>query len=426
MSTTEQQHTPTRHSTTVGGSSAGRILACPASYKLSKKMPDKGSSPYAEEGTALHNFIEMCLYEGLTVEEVAGYVGQEHFGITMHHERIGTIMTALRQFDNYCADIEDLDGDIIAFVLEAEVEFPDIVGAFGTADVIISTPKRTVIWDWKFGAGVAVEARNNKQMAFYGRAAENSRPDLFWPSGEKPEDPQSWRVDFVISQPRIYTDNPSTWQHTFDELEQFRTSLVEAMDMAMNDPEPDYARGDHCRWCAANPICPMYKKAAELLGHTVETEGKGEVESLVPAHTPFTPEDLKEWLHTADIVETWAKAVRALAMNEAKAGRPPKGMKLVQKYSNTQYTETDPIKIDKALARRGLSLEERRKPWVPITPTQAAKKLKPLGKELPDDFTQRVPTDVAIVPVSDKRPAIKSLADRSAEAAALLSQEAAE
>jgi len=417
-----KQLTPTKHSTRVGGSYSGRVIACPASLKLVKKMPEKPAGEYADEGTALHNCVEHCIASGfMSTDEsdLANLVGEEFYGYTMTTEQIDeAIQPALKQFDDYFAKLEEEDGDVLAYKLETEVIMPGIEGAFGTADIIMVTPKRSVVWDWKFGAGVYVECKENSQMMFYGRAAGYSAPGQFWPDGDvNAEDPDAddWPVDLVICQPRINADKPSVWTTDFGRLEQFRQDLIKKLDEAENAEEPSWARGEHCRWCNAKPICPMYKDTAMKLADAKERMAgdNPEAELPMPPKTPFTKKDLAKWMHAADIVEAWAKSIGELVMDEAKAGRAPKGFKLVEKLGNTAYVEDDNLSIDRLLGRRGLKIGERRKPWVPITPTQAIKLMKKVGKAFPDGYTERRVTGVVLVPKDDPRPRVKSTGEKA-------------
>ena len=49
------------HSNIVGGSTAKRVISCPASVALCAKMPPKPSSEHADRGTLLHNVIAELL-----------------------------------------------------------------------------------------------------------------------------------------------------------------------------------------------------------------------------------------------------------------------------------------------------------------------------------------------------------------------------
>lgn len=421
----ERQHTPAKHSTTVGGSSAGRILACPASLELVKKMPKESESAYAAEGSALHDCIAHCLIEGLSPgESTATQIGKEFYGITITAEHIHEcIDPALRQFDQILDKLEE-DGPV-TYKLEQEVKFPGIPDSFGTPgipdsfgtlDIIAASPKRVVILDWKFGGGVAVSATENTQMKYYATAAAETFPEMFFPNS--PEVGYAKDVLIVIVQPRIHPEYPETWNTTFIELSQFKQQLVEAYDEAIGD-EPHYHRGDHCRWCAAMPICPLYKDVAQKLA---DMQDNGGMPGTAPDDTNFSQDDLAEWMKTADIVMAWAKSVSELIMNEAHAGRPPAGKKLVRKLANTSYVSEDRGAIDRMLARFGLKSKERRTPWNNISPTQAIKILKAAGKVFRKGTTERLPGNTILVDLSDKRDAIVTDAEKTKLAGAALEE----
>ena len=70
----------TKHSSIVGGSTAKRVIGCPGSVALCAKMPPKPSSKYADEGTLLHNVMDLILTTGQTPES---FVGMEYEGIKL-------------------------------------------------------------------------------------------------------------------------------------------------------------------------------------------------------------------------------------------------------------------------------------------------------------------------------------------------------
>ena len=80
------------HSTIVGGSTAKRVIACPASINLVAKMPPKPSSKYADEGTLLHDAISQILDCKATPASVIGMVYE---GITLTQELYDDKMPAL-------------------------------------------------------------------------------------------------------------------------------------------------------------------------------------------------------------------------------------------------------------------------------------------------------------------------------------------
>jgi hypothetical protein len=52
------------HSTIVGGSSAGRVIACPGSVQLVRKAPPHLENAHMAQGTRLHDAIERQILEG--------------------------------------------------------------------------------------------------------------------------------------------------------------------------------------------------------------------------------------------------------------------------------------------------------------------------------------------------------------------------
>ena len=428
------QHTPTKHSNIVGGSSAARVLNCPASVRLVQKMPAQEESTFAAEGTALHNAVEHCLYEGLEQDGLVEYlIGKEFYGFELDKEMAEAVAKAVEMFDALWVELEEEDGEVTTYAIEVQCQFPGIPDAFGTADILMVTPKRSIVLDWKFGKGVIVSAHENRQMAFYARAAAHSAPQFFWPEGQSENDKDAGKrdVEFIIAQPRI-SEEPSRYKVKFADLVGFEEALKEAVSK-IDDEIPPMSRGDHCRWCTAMPICPAYKNAAAKLDQLVakakedpDDMSEAEYSEAVPSESEVTvtPELMSEWLAKADVVESWAASVRKLVMEQAQAGIYPKGLKLVDKLGNLSYV--DPDKADKMLANKGLTAAERRK-TVPITPTQANALLKKKGKPLlSKKQADRFVSGVVLVDESDPRPAVRTIADRAAEAAKKLEAQAAE
>lgn len=411
----------TAHSITVGGSSTERIMACPGSLKLHASMPSETSS-FAEEGTALHAAMVYCLNEDMLAGDgTKPLVGMKFGGFAITQDLVDScIDPALKAFDDLWLTLERQDGEIVDYWLEQKVSFPGIDHAFGTADVVILTPLRVVIVDWKFGAGVAVSVVENKQLMFYAAAVEHSTPKKFWPDPADGKDPEH-RVDLVIIQPRV-VEGASVWRTTFGDLVNFASDLKVRVDEALFDDNPSLTKGEHCRWCNAIPICPLYKDVSQMRAAVDnKTNSHPTSKEVIAAKMkdmtdkPFTSDDLAQWMYEADICAAWAKAVGALIMLEASEGRPPTGKKLVQKLANTSWVG-DQAKVDRMLARFGLDADARRTAWKNISPTQAAKQLKTMDKELRPGITERRPGTIVLVDVADKRTALLSDTDKMAKA----------
>jgi hypothetical protein len=148
-----------QHSRVVGGSTAKRVISCPGSVALCAKMPPKPSSKYADEGTLLHNVMDLILTTNQTPESFAG---MEYEGIKLTQELIDEkVYPALRALDDIDPDKE------MEYATETRVGFGDYLpGVFGSTDLLGRIGRRAFILDWKFGSGVAVDATDNPQLMF--------------------------------------------------------------------------------------------------------------------------------------------------------------------------------------------------------------------------------------------------------------------
>ena len=98
-------HTARAHSS-VGDSSAKRIMECPGSMLLCEKYPSK-SSEYAEEGTAGHEAIDMIL-QGKTRKDT-DVIGLTFNGIVITEEFFDeAIAPSLQIFDALDKELGDL------------------------------------------------------------------------------------------------------------------------------------------------------------------------------------------------------------------------------------------------------------------------------------------------------------------------------
>ena len=429
--------TPDEHSDIVGGSTAGRVLACPGSVQLNQAVksahitriaktlaqeerwavvnPDlvdehnlhacpqpfieavhelyraETTSEYAAEGTALHEAMAWILDND---EEPESVVDRKFEGITITAELFtDCVEPALAGFDDYCDRVYEEDGEDLVFTIEERCQVPGIPGAFGTSDIVGKTSKRVVIWDWKFGAGVPVSPKENDQLRFYGRGALHTKEKWFdYPRDKDGKFMPDLRVDLVICQPRVGDGEPQVWPTTFQDLEDFRWRLVAAVSEATGRA-PGYKRGDHCKWCEAKHVCPEKQRVGQRILAKVYDIAAGLAEAqddesvfdmdaaviLKTAEVQFTPQDLADWLQDAADIEDYVKWVRSIALSELAAGREVTGFELDQGLGNSAWT-VDEKTVDRRLATYGLSVEERRDTKA-ISPTQARKLLKKLGDE---------------------------------------------
>ncbi len=399
------------HSNVVGGSTAARVLACPGSVKLNQgvkqghlqriydqikaeekpvgwdhewpdvyhhttvdpnvvrmvneKYREETTSPYAQEGTALHEAIAHILDKNAhptsVIDEVWEGVEITH---TLYHQALAP---AIQGWNAYLDKVFEEDGEEMRYMVERRGAFPGVAGAFGTADVVACTSKRLTIWDWKFGAGVEVSPDENAQLMFYGRAAAHTSQQ--WLASEGLTLAADTRVDLVISQPRTGDGKPKVWTTTYDRLNEFRKELVAAVAEAQGD-SPKVKRGAHCKWCsAATHNCPaMYELGKRIIDRIKDAE-----ENKTTPTANFKPDELSQWLEDATVMEGWVKSVRSLGMSELESGRSVPGRELDQGLGNATWV--DGVNVDTLLSQLGLPAKERRV-TKPLSPTQARSRLK--------------------------------------------------
>jgi hypothetical protein len=253
--TVELRHGPT-HSA-FGGSTALRVLRCPGSVDLVRKVPAylRKPSAYADRGTALHAAITLLLAEDMhaRVENLAG----KTFGsYTITHD---DVETALRPTYAYVETLLDTPG--AEYFLERRVVFPAIPDTFGTVDLLARIDRTIHVTDYKFGVGVRVLALSpdgdedvlNSQLMFYACAARHSLPEFF--AGV--ED-----IVLTIVQPMSIEPDAemiSSVAVTHAELDEFVTVYRATCEEALSDT-PRLQSGSWCRFCPARPSCPEHTK----------------------------------------------------------------------------------------------------------------------------------------------------------------------
>jgi hypothetical protein len=351
------------HSSIVGGSTAKRVMACPASVNLCAKMPPKPSSVHADRGTLLHDAIAMLL-DG-KVERV---IGMEYNGIILTQELYDDkIAVAL-------AALDEIDPDKrMEFAVESRVGFGDLLpGVFGSADLLGRIGDRAIVLDWKFGDGVVVDAIENAQGMFYSAAAMRT-PDTQWVFNGATE------IEIIIVQPPMVR----RWVTTPARIAKFERDLVLAVK-ASQRPEADFNAGDHCRWCAAKPVCPKMT---------------GEVDRFMKTSLQtIDATQIGYYLQQADQIEDFIKSVREMAFTMLENDVPVSGYKLVAKRGTRQWAnEDDAIKFlgDKAFESKLISVAQ-------------AEKL--VGKKnFPQELAVSVSSGNTLANEDDPRPAILNL-----------------
>jgi hypothetical protein len=365
-----------QHSNIVGGSTAKRVINCPGSVALVQKMPPKPSSKYADEGTLLHDTIAEHL---ASLKPLESFIGKKHQDQVLTQELIDDkLAPALALLDEIDPKQE------MMYEVETRVGFGDLLpGVFGSTDFVGRLGDKAVVLDWKFGDGVAVTAEENEQLMFYAAAAMRTTA-LQWAFEGATE------IECVIVQPPMIR----RWVTTPERIAQFEHQLVKAVKAA-EQPDAELKAGDHCRWCAAKPVCPQMTGAVD---RALQVQLK-EIDAAM----------LGKYLANADVLEGWITDLRALAFQLLEKNIPVPGYKIVQKQSRRQWA--DETKAIAALHDMGVPRGELFSPEEIRSPAQIEKVLKKRKLALPDDLVKSVSSGTTLASEDDSRPAVLQLGD---------------
>ena len=361
------------HSNIVGGSTAKRVINCPGSVALVQKMPPKPSSEHADRGTLLHNTMEEILVSGDAPEKFLGARYKDQL-LTQEliEEKIKPAMEALDAID---------PDQTMEYEVETRVGFGDLLpGVFGSTDLIGRIGNRAIVLDWKFGDGVMVDVEENPQLMFYAAAAMRTKEAAWAFEG-------ATEIEMVIVQP----PEVRRWVTTPERIAKFELELVQAVHAAQK-PDAQLTVGDHCRWCAAKPICPKMTGA-------VDRALKVQIDNLPAAQ-------ISTYLKNADMLEEWIKDLRSLALQMLESGAKLPEYKLVAKRAIRSWSDEEKAKV--ALFAYGLTESEVMETSV-VSPAKAEKALKKRKLGLPEDLVVAISSGNTLASADDPRPEVMLL-----------------
>jgi hypothetical protein len=332
-------------------------------------MPPRPSSVYADLGTLLHNAVAQVLDQGVTPESLLGMKYQDQV-LTQDH------------IDNKLHVALDLLGEIdpkleMEYAVETEVGFGDFLpDVFGSCDLLGRIGNRAIVLDWKFGDGVAVGVEENEQLLFYAAAAMRT-PSVAWVFDGATE------IECVIVQP----PSVKRWVTTVERVKIFENNLVASVKESQK-ANAGLSAGEHCRWCAAKPICPKMTGAVDR--------------ALQDQLMSLNADMIGGYLKNCDLLEQWITDLRALAHQMLEADKPVPGWKLVNKRATRQWANDDQAAdvLAKVIPEAELYVTKL------ITPAVAEKVLKKLGTKLPDDLVIAVSSGSTLAREEDSRPAV--------------------
>ena len=328
----------------IGASGMYRWSTCPGSIRESRRTGPRPSSVYADEGTAAHALLAHCLRQTL---DPAGFLG---WGIDISEWQNPKLIENANDEpglfivdDDMVAAIRVTQREVAVYLLldpNAQIWIEHRVdlslvhpGAFGTVDIGIWLPalRLLVIIDFKYGAGLIVDVKGNKQLRYYALGLL------------KNEKLPAEIVRIIVAQPRCEHPAGVVRFEDIDVLDfiDFEDAL-RTYAKATEDPNAPLNPGDHCKFCDAARDCPALDKWHNSLAtfEPVGANGRtlGEMWAMIPA------------------VKARIAAIEEYCYQEAIAGRPPYGSKLVMKKSRRRWN--DPAEIETFLREMGVPDEQ--------------------------------------------------------------------
>lgn len=364
----------------LSASSAARWLACPPSAVAAEAYPNQDTA-FTREGTLAHEVAEILARGCCATEEEAHFLEEKEDVTT---EMIGYGLT----YRDYIQ--EHVQNEDAIILLEQRVDFsPWVPDGFGTCDCIIIQGETLTVIDYKYGKGVAVDAKRNPQMMLYALGALNDYGFAY----------SIATVEMHIYQPRI--DNISTFSMSADELMEWAEKTVKPTATQAADGKGKFAPGSHCRFCPHAGRCKELTKVCTMY---VNTHG---LKKKLPV---LAPHEVAEALQMEPLVSLWLKRIKDQALTDMLNGKEIPGYKVVEgKQGNRKWT--DELQVAGALKAAGFSREE-------VTETKLlspANMDKAIGKakvaELLTHLIDRAPGAPTIAPESDKRPVYDQTAE---------------
>jgi hypothetical protein len=379
----ELEHSPWSPST------AHRRAECLGSYHAELGLLDS-TSKWAAEGTLFHQLQALLIdnpywrasrFRGI-FEEIGG-----------HRVECDDDMVEHLQAGAYF--IADFPGRV--FVEKRVLLDPWLSGEWGTTDVGIVSRDCITIVDWKYGA-LPVDVYKNFQLMLYALGFWH------WLNENYPEYRHIKKFRLIIKQPRIESGGGEPWGVSLSELLDFGDWIKKRHALSLQPGQPRTPGVKTCQWCKAKLGCREYLDfAADVAGLKMEA-------ALVPyAPRVLSPEERSYVLHNWPLVEKWHELLHAQALDDAIAGRPVPGFKVIKGRSGARkWSEQE------RAARSLVHILGRDKVFreVMVSPTEAEKLITKEEYGVIKKYVEQSPGKPVLVALSEPGEPIVSIDDK--------------
>lgn len=392
-------------------SATKRWMVCPGSAAIIAKLPNSDKpSKYAAEGTVAHEVHELCLIENQDAIKYKGRTFEaDGFKFKVNQDMVDAVQLSL----DYIRDRISM-ANTIGRTVKVKVEVrcsleslgvPGMDG--GTSDVILefwddNTLMEVEVFDYKHGAGVAVEAIDNTQAMSYALGTillpELSGQDI--PDG----------ITVTISQPRAHHPDGRirSWETTKEDLLNWGDDVLVPAAKATMEPNAELVPSDEgCRFCPVAGVCPkLYERTQDvaMLDFSDDDAQLPEVDQLTSKQKQFI-------MDHATMLRAFIVAVENQVKLEVDQGSTDyeDAYKLVRKTTRRKFTEDALDELCSPLLdhlEHGDLFEEKSRSM-----TEIERRLKQAigvkdAKEVMSEITMKPEGELVIAPISDKRKAV--------------------
>lgn len=364
----------------LSASASHRWLACPPSAKLCANIPDQASE-YAQQGTDCHELCAYLVEKALGREVIDPTENLIYYDAEMQNcaeEYRNYVLEQIEAAKEFCKDPQ--------VMIEQRLDFSRWVeNGFGTGDCVIVADEVLQIIDYKHGLGVLVSAGDdehggNSQMMCYALGALEVFGDIY----------DINQIKMTIFQPR--RENISTYTISRDDLLKWANEVLAPTAQLAYVGEGEFKAGDHCTFCKVKATC---RKRAE---YNLEL---AKYDFEMPATLDDT--EIAAILEKVDEMISWGNDIKEYALQQAQSGVHFEGWKVVEGRSNRKYTDEAAVAF--AVKDAGFDPYEKKLLGVTAMSTLLGKKK---FEELLGGLIYKPPGKPALVPESDKRPAMNT------------------
>ncbi len=367
----------------LSASASHRWLACPPSAKLCANILDQASE-YAQQGTDCHELCAYLVEKALGRDVIDPTENLTYYDAEMQNcaeEYRNYILEQIEAAKEFCKDPQ--------VMIEQRLDFSRWVeNGFGTGDCVIVADEILQIIDYKHGLGILVSAGDdehggNSQMMCYALGALEVFGDIY----------DINQIKMTIFQPR--RDNLSTYTISKEDLLKWADEVLAPTAQLAYIGKGEFNAGDHCTFCKVKATC---RKRAE---YNLEL---AKYDFEMPATLDDT--EIAAILEKVDEMISWGNDIKDYALQQAQSGVHFEGWKIVEGRSNRKYTDENAV----ADTVKDAGFDPYEKKLLGITAMSTL-----LGKKKFEDLLggliYKPPGKPALVPESDKRPAMNTAKD---------------